>query len=82
MATSRFVIKKKYIKKNGCTPIYIQYIFTSDEKVLINSGVEILPNHWNPTTQSLRDSAGDYYEKNFSIINAEIYSLMKKFKGF
>jgi hypothetical protein len=64
MATSRFVIKKKYIKKNEYTPIYIQYIFTSDKKVLINSGVKILPNHWNPTTQSLRDSAVDYYEKN------------------
>jgi integrase len=82
MATSRFVIKKKYIKKNGCTPIYIQYIFTSDEKVLINSGVEILPIHWNPVTQSLRDNTGDYYEKNFSIINSEISNLMNEFKSF
>ena len=82
MATARFVIKKKYIKKNGCTPIYIQYIFKTDEKTLINTDYEILPEHWNPVTQSLRDKADNYYDKNYAVINAELFSLMNDFKNF
>jgi hypothetical protein len=82
MATSRFVIKKKYIKKNGCTPIYIQYIFKTDVKTLINSGYEIIPEHWNPLTQSLREKAENYYDKSFATINAELFTLLTEFKKF
>lgn len=82
MATARLVIKKSYLKKSGFTPVYIQYIFKSDEKVLINTGHEVSPEHWNAATQSIKEKAGDIYEKNFSVINAELSSLMNEFKGF
>jgi hypothetical protein len=82
MATARFVIKKKYLKSNGTTPIYLQYIFNSDEKTLINTGLEVKPEHWNPVTQSVRDKAENIYEKSYSTVNAELYNLMSDFKNF
>jgi integrase len=82
MATSRLVIKKKYLKKNGYTPIYIQYIFKSDEKVLINTGYEILPEHWNPVTQSVRDKADNFYDENFAVINSALFNVLNDFKKF
>lgn len=82
MATSKLVIKKQYIKTNGYTPIYIQYIFKSEHKALLNTGYEVLPEHWNPQTQSVKERAEDYYGKNFSQLNSELSSYLNEFKAF
>lgn len=82
MATARLVIKKSYLKRSGRTPIYIQYIFKSDDKILVNTGYEVQPEHWNPTTQCLREKALDVYGKNFSELNALLVGLMTDFKTF
>ncbi len=82
MATAKLVIKKSYVKKTGVTPIYIQYLFNTESKVLIRTGFEISPEHWNPLTQSLKEKAGDLYCKNYSVINAELSILLANFKSF
>lgn len=83
MATAKFVTKKHYVKKSGKTPIYLQYIFNSENKVLINTGFEIFPNLWNVTTQSVKPSVDFVCEKKtYAVVNAELSDLMAKFKAF
>jgi len=82
MATARLVIKKKNIKKNGCTPVYLQYIFRDHQKTLINTGYEILPEHWHPEKQCIKSKAGNDYEKSYTSLNAELFDYMNDFRTF
>lgn len=69
-ATARLVIKEKNVKKNGCTPVYLQYIFGDHQKTLINTGYEVLPEHWDAEKQCIKSKAGNYYGKNCRSLNA------------
>jgi len=82
MSTSKLVIKKSFIKKDGKTPVYIQYIFSSEQKATINTGIEIYPKHWNPLTQSIKEKAADEYDENYSILNANLSKQLADFKLF
>ncbi len=82
MATAKLVIKKSFIKKDGRTPVYIQYIFHSEEKITITTGIEILPVHWNPDLQALKEKAGETYGLNYALINAQLSDKLNEFKFF
>lgn len=83
MATAKLVIKRKYVKISGLTPVYIQYIFKAENKFLINTGIEVFPRLWNSQTQSIKNYDGYIFnEKNYATINAELSLLISKFKQF
>lgn len=47
----RFPIKpiceKRFVRKDGCSIIYIQYCYTSKKRTLLNTRIAIPPNFWN-----------------------------------
>lgn len=47
----RFPIKpiceKRFIRKDGCSIIYIQYCYTSEKRILLNTRIIIPPDFWN-----------------------------------
>ncbi len=47
----RFPIKpiceKRFIRKYGCSIIYIQYCYTSEKRTLLNTRIIIPPDFWN-----------------------------------
>lgn len=82
MATIKLVIKKSFVKNSGKTPIYIQCIFKSINKVTINTGIEVFPDHWNPVTQSIKERADNYYEDSYASLNALLSEKVADFKEF
>jgi hypothetical protein len=43
----KLIQKKGAIRKDGTSIIFIQYCYSSDERILLDSGIAIPPNFWN-----------------------------------
>ncbi|MER0441562.1 phage integrase SAM-like domain-containing protein [Emticicia sp. W12TSBA100-4] len=64
MATVKLIINKKHLKKDGTTPIYLQYCYTSDKRTLIHTSIFISPSEWNFEKTEVRRSAENYVKLN------------------
>lgn len=60
MHSVNLTIKKNYIKKDGTTPIYLQYNFSRENRTLIKTGKFIEPIYWNSNTKQVRRNHPDY----------------------
>lgn len=69
MATVKLVIKNKATKKDGTTPIYLQYCYDSEIRTLINTGEFIEPKHWNFEKDIVRKSYEDFENLNGKLEN-------------
>jgi hypothetical protein len=67
MATVKLIAKKKSTRKDGTTPIYLQYSFNSEKRTLINTGFKIEPKYWNSDDELVRKSHSDYKRINREI---------------
>lgn len=82
MATAKLVIKSRNVKKNGLTPVYLQYIFRDHQKTLINTGYEISPEDWNAEKQCLKNGSENYNSKSYVHLNAKLFDYMNDFHIF
>ena len=64
MSTVKLVAKNKSTKKDGTTPIYLQYCYDSNNRTLINTGNYIDPRHWNFEKDVVRRSYDDHESLN------------------
>jgi len=64
MSTVKLVAKSKSTKKDGTTPIYLQYCYDSHKRTLINTGNYIDPKHWNFEKDVVRKSYKDHESLN------------------
>lgn len=60
MHTINFTIKKNHIKKDGTTPIYLQYNFSREKRTLIKTGKFIEPKYWNHNLKDVRRNHPEY----------------------
>lgn len=60
MHSVNLTIKKNYIKKDGTTPIYLQYNFSRENRTLIKTGKFIEPIYWNSNNKQVRRNHPDY----------------------
>lgn len=59
METSKLIVKKKATKKDGTTPIYIQYSYSREKRTLLNTQKSIEPKNWNFDKGEIRRSYSD-----------------------
>lgn len=64
MATIKLIINKKYLKKDGTTPIYLQYCYNSDKRTLIHTNIFIAPSEWNFDKTEIRRSVDNHTKFN------------------
>ena len=50
------VCKTEKIRKGGTASIGIQYSFTSEKRVLLDSGLAIPPKYWNRRRECISDN--------------------------
>ncbi len=60
MHSINLTIKKNHIKKDGTTPIYLQYNFSREKRTLIKTGKYIEPKYWNQNAKEVRRNHPDY----------------------
>src|ERR1035437_715611 len=41
------ICKKRLIRRDGTSIIFIQYCYSAEKRTLLNSGIAIPPNYWN-----------------------------------
>ncbi len=41
------ICKKEWVRRDGTSAIFLQYCLTSDERVLVDTGLSIPPEYWN-----------------------------------
>jgi hypothetical protein len=49
----KLIIKKGKVQKDGASPIFIQYCYSSTRRVLISTGIGIPTEFWNKKTGSI-----------------------------
>lgn len=76
MSTVKLVTKSKSTKKDGTTPIYLQYCYDSNKRTLINTGYCIEPKHWNPEKDLVRKN----YE-NHETLNGDLKDKLNKLEN-
>jgi integrase len=47
MLPLKFICHTRKMRKDGCSPIYIQYCYTSTHRTLLNTKMAIPPKYWN-----------------------------------
>jgi len=57
----KLIQKKGAVRKDGTSIIFIQYCYSGDERILLNSGIAIPPNFWNKKTARISDKLPDLY---------------------
>lgn len=81
MHTINLTIKKNYLKKDGTTPIYLQYNITREKRKLIKTGKNIEPEYWNQNSKEVRRSHDQHLEINnfLKIQKNKLESIIDKF---
>lgn len=64
MATVKLIITKNSTKKDGTTPIYLQYSFSPTKRTLIHTDIFISPSDWNLEKTEIRRSVENQAELN------------------
>ncbi|MGN7825039.1 tyrosine-type recombinase/integrase [Chitinophaga sp. 22536] len=57
------VCKKKFVRRDGTSVIFIQYCHSIDKRTLLNSGIAIPPSCWNLKRQRIDDNLPENYGK-------------------
>ncbi|MFL5739619.1 MAG: site-specific integrase, partial [Flavisolibacter sp.] len=57
----RLLCTDKFIRKDGTSIIFIQYCFSAEKRVLLNSGIAIPPQFWNHKKQHVLTSLPPRY---------------------
>lgn len=70
----KLVLRSKQIKKSGLVPIYIAY-FVKGKTVDKTTGIDLLPEQWNPTKQKV------VKHKDAPYLNSKLDSIRKKLDG-
>ena len=60
MHSINLTIKKNHFKKDGTTPIYLQYNFSREKRSLIKTGKYIEPKYWNHNSKDVRRNHPEY----------------------
>jgi integrase len=64
MNTVNLVIKKNYQRKDGTTPIYLQYNYTRSKRRLFKTGKFVSPNEWDANRSKIRKQHAQANEWN------------------
>lgn len=56
MATVKLIVTKNSTKKDGTTPIYLQYSFSPTKRTLIHTDIFISHSDWNLEKTEIRRS--------------------------
>src|SRR5688572_18109396 len=57
----KLIIKNGHVHKDGNSPIFIQYCFSTQKRVLLNTDVSIPEKYWNKKTCSVLTSLPAQY---------------------
>jgi hypothetical protein len=57
----KLIQKKGAVRKDGTSIIFIQYCYSSDERILLDSGIAIPPNFWNKKTSGISEKLPKQY---------------------
>ena len=64
MLVVQLAIKNNYTKKDGTTPIYLEYYFTRKKRKVFKTGKNIDPKYWNPNQKEVRKTYEHHKEIN------------------
>jgi len=73
MPSAKLIIKKNSVRKDGLTPIYLQYSYSRNKRTLFNTQKLVKPQHWNADKCEVRKS---HPEANK--INVYIHLLLRR----
>jgi integrase len=68
MASVNIWLNEKYKKKDGSCAVYV-YTYIHRKKVRFNTGVSVLPEHWNDEKKKIKGSSKKAKDKNLIISN-------------
>jgi integrase len=69
------IILKQPRKKDRLHPIYYQYCYSSEKRVLLDSGIAIPGSYWNKKRQFIKDLPADYQPAD--TLNTELLRIKK-----
>lgn len=83
MATVKLVINKNSLKKDGTTPIYLQYSYSSEKRTLLHTNIFISPIDWNTEKTEIRRSAENHSELNdtLKVYKSQIEQIIRDAKA-
>lgn len=55
------ICERKFIRRNGTSLIYIQYCYSSEQRILLNTKIAIPPDFWNKKRQCIYDNLDASY---------------------
>ena len=55
------ICERKFIRRNGTSLIYIQYCYSSEQRILLNTKIAIPPDFWNKKRQCINDNIDASY---------------------
>jgi hypothetical protein len=73
----KLICNKRVIRKNGCCNIYIQYCHSAKQRTLLNSGIAIPPEFWDPKKLKVYDYITSQFG-NASEINDSLFKIVRK----
>lgn len=68
------ICKKEWVRRNGTSVIYLQYCRSSEERVLVDSGLAIPPEYWNRKNNRINSNLPEDFGK---VKDLEIHLLQK-----
>jgi len=73
MASVKFIVKKQNVsKKSGLTPVYVQYNYSREKRIIINTKEKIELKYWDITKDRLKKGCPDYDSVNKQINKVRI----------
>jgi len=76
MASIKIIAKKRGTRKDGRTPVYVQYSYDSNTRTLINTGFKIEPKYWSYNSGLIKSSYP--FEKERDTINEVLKKMVRK----
>jgi hypothetical protein len=65
----KLIVKRGKVPNDGTSIIFLQYCYSADQRILLNTGVSVPPNYWNRRTGRI--------SKDLPLIYGDVESLEK-----